>query len=98
MTVNQRAIIRGLNTWLLLTLALGIVTQIIEFANAPEVCFPSGSSSFSREICRTGDPTVYGIGLAIFAVIGLISVAQAKRVLTPAGPPMPSPEFIAKKR
>ncbi|MCA1007422.1 hypothetical protein LCL87_17025 [Rhodococcus hoagii] len=96
MTVNQRAIIRGLNTWFLLTLALGIVVQIIEIANAPEVCYPSSSSY--REICTTGDPTAYGIGLAIFAIIGLISVAQAKRVLTPSGPPRPAKEFIAKKR
>lgn len=35
MTVNQRAIIRGLK--FLLTLTLGIVVQFIEFASAPEV-------------------------------------------------------------
>lgn len=86
MTLNQRAIIRGLNTWLGLTLVLGVIVQIIEFANVPEVCH----EGYTREICVSGSPTAFGIGVIVVAGIGLIAVSSAKKVLT-SGVASPKP-------
>ncbi|MCA1004770.1 hypothetical protein LCL87_03495 [Rhodococcus hoagii] len=81
MTVNQRALFRGLSTWLWLSLALGGVVQMIEIANAPESCVPNPFSDLGLEVCTTSSPTAYGGGLVVMAIIGLISVASAKGVL-----------------
>lgn len=72
MNPTHPGIVRGLLTFSGLTLALGIVTMLIDIANAPEICTTYGH-------CITGDPNVRGLFLIAFGFIGMISVIVADR-------------------
>lgn len=82
MSTNQKALINGLTMLGIGIIVLGIILQIYDVNNIPQVC---EYSSFSeRTICYEGDASLRGLFLGVFGGVVMIAVTYTNRTFEKA--------------